>query len=889
MNKIKQLLTILLFVVSCTSTKQKYGVLGIVVHKVALQYSHPRFIDDPDTFGVTRHPTLVRNLQAQPTLSPITLTINGSSANQTLPAPASLTFKANTADFGTVSFLSNGTVVAQATSPYNATWSNVPAGTYVIQAKIKIRNRTGYSNQITITVTGVTPPPPPPPPPPPTGNIPPTVSITSPTNNSSFPAGTSINVTTTSGDADGTVTNVDLFANGVSQPHGSTQGTFILNLPAATYSLVAKATDNTGAVTSSTAVSVFVTAVTNLPPVVTVSSPSLVYTAPAYFDFNVQASDADGIKNISIYINGVFAGGAVGTSITFNVSEPAGTYVMYATATDNTGLKSQSNSITITVNGTGNLAPTVSITAPPNNSSYVQGTAFNVLTTSADADGTVTNVDLFANNVSQAHSVPAGTFSLNLAVGVYTLVAKATDNAGAITSSAPITVTVTSIPPPPGNIAPTISITYPSNNSSFVERTTFSVTTTSADADGTVANVDLFINGINQTHSTTPGSFNANLAIGTYTLVAKATDNVGAVTASAPITVNITATPPLPPPPPINGLTYDACVLVNFDGGTYTGSSWNVTTYANSGMTTAEQDDVLQSVNNDWSFTRTLFTRSVTVWNTYSKKFQCNVTSTYAWYPNAGGVSYVGYFGNPGEVNWVFSPLLQYSTKLVAEAVSHECGHECGLQHSHDWGTNCSNIATYYAGIGTGNIGFAPIMGNSYYKILSLYDDGEPFAPSCALAVIDQVATLISYAGQRADDYYNDLTITPNNPFPVTGIIERRGDIDVLAVPAGTISVQPFTNDKGEDPDLHLTVNYYNSSKVLVSTNTSETYLGVTFASTGGFIAVTTRSNQYHSTYGMLGKYVVTLSSLAGPPVFLGDNLTHEVPQGNDVMEKKHK
>jgi hypothetical protein len=154
-------------------------------------------------------------------------------------------------------------------------------------------------------------------------------------------------------------------------------------------------------------------------------------------------------------------------------------------------------------------------------------------------------------------------------------------------------------------------------------------------------------------------------------------------------------------------------------------------------------------------------------------------------------------------------------------------------------------------------------MGNSYYKTLTFFDDGEPFINTgCIAASLNQVQQIVNSLGQRTDDRPNDLSGTVTNAFPIDGIIETRNDIDAFAVPAGTISVQPYTNSNGENPNLHLTVNYYNSSKVLVSTNTSESALGVSVVSAGGYITVTTRANGNHSTYGMLGKYRVTTTAL---------------------------
>lgn len=588
---------------------------------------------------------------------------------------------------------------------------------------------------------------------------------------------------------------------------------------------------------------------------------------------------------------------------------PKGIYYLYAKGTNRWGSIGTSNMIKVTVGDSAvtppppvtNQPPTTNIIGPLNNSTFTgsPNAIIDIDVAGSDPDGTIAKTELYINGAYAGVGNGGNlTFEVSKAPGTYTFYVKATDDKGATGVSPVITATVKdSTPPPPPppttNQLPTVNITYPANNTSRLERTNQSVTAVATDPDGTIANIDLFVNGINQVHATDyagnplMGSFIVTQAAGTYTMIAKATDNSGGISSSPPITITFTAAPvPPPPPPPSGNLTYDGCVLLNFNGGTYSGSMWGVTTFTAAQMTDAEQQDVVESAQNDYSFTRVLFTRDPAIFNTFpaNKRLQCNITSTYAWYPNAGGVSYVGSFNwGDGTPNWVFSPLLGYSTKMVGEAVSHECGHAAGLHHSNDYGTACTVVTTYYSGIGTGNIGFAPVMGNSYYKIGSYFDRGEPFVDQgCAAAGVDQVATLISYLGQREDDWPNDLNTEPQNPFPCQGTIEKMSDVDALKVPSGIISVQPYTNDKGEDPDVHLLVKYYNSAKQLISTVSNDTELGVTINSTGGYITVETRANAYHTKYGMLGKYIVTTKALLAlmPGIRLGDHLVAPPKEG---------
>ena len=93
------------------------------------------------------------------------------------------------------------------------------------------------------------------------------------------------------------------------------------------------------------------------------------------------------------------------------------------------------------------------------------------------------------------------------------------------------------------NVAPTVSITSPADNSSFATPASITITATATDADGSISKVE-FYNGATLigTSTTSPYSFTwTGAAAGPYSITAKATDNSGAVTTSAAIntTVNV--------------------------------------------------------------------------------------------------------------------------------------------------------------------------------------------------------------------------------------------------------------------------------------------------------------------------------------------------------------
>ena len=91
-------------------------------------------------------------------------------------------------------------------------------------------------------------------------NLPPVVSITSPVNNATYPAPASLTVSATATDSDGIITKVDFF-NGSTLLGTDTSSPWSFNwsgIPVGTYTITAKATDDDGAVTTSSAVKITV-------------------------------------------------------------------------------------------------------------------------------------------------------------------------------------------------------------------------------------------------------------------------------------------------------------------------------------------------------------------------------------------------------------------------------------------------------------------------------------------------------------------------------------------------------------------------------------------------------------------------------------------------------
>ena len=93
-----------------------------------------------------------------------------------------------------------------------------------------------------------------------------------------------------------------------------------------------------------------------------------------------------------------------------------------------------------------------------------------------------------------------------------------------------------------GNVAPTVSITSPTNNATFKKGDNITITANAADTDGNIASVEFF-NGTQSLGIVNNAPFTVaitNATAGTYTLTAVAKDNGGAQTTSEKITVTVT-------------------------------------------------------------------------------------------------------------------------------------------------------------------------------------------------------------------------------------------------------------------------------------------------------------------------------------------------------------
>ncbi len=190
--------------------------------------------------------------------------------------------------------------------------------------------------------------------------------------------------------------------------------------------------------------------------------------------------------------------------------------------------------------GGSNQSPTVSLTAPGNNTSYTAGDNVTISATASDVDGSITRVEFLVDGLIIA-SDAASPYTTNWTAteGTHTLTARATDDDGASTLSATVTITVSQ---GSGNQSPVVSMTSPADGSSFIAGQGVTLSANASDTDGSVSKVAFYVDG-NLLSEDFSDPYGATWAAteGNHALTAIATDNAGATGISP--AVNITVTP----------------------------------------------------------------------------------------------------------------------------------------------------------------------------------------------------------------------------------------------------------------------------------------------------------------------------------------------------------
>ena len=187
---------------------------------------------------------------------------------------------------------------------------------------------------------------------------------------------------------------------------------------------------------------------------------------------------------------------------------------------------------TLTYNS--NIAPTITITSPSNGATIGFGD-YTLTANANDEQGYVTAVEFFVDGTSVGvdNSAPYEVV-YNATVGAHTISAVATDGDCLTGQSQTLNVTVSS------NAAPSVTLNAPA---SAVEGSAITLTSTASDSDGTITQVQFFVDGVLVgTDATSPYSFVWTATLGAdQAITAVATDNSGLTTTSNAVLITVTA------------------------------------------------------------------------------------------------------------------------------------------------------------------------------------------------------------------------------------------------------------------------------------------------------------------------------------------------------------
>jgi hypothetical protein len=329
--------------------------------------------------------------------------------------------------------------------------------------------------------------------------------------------------------------------------------------------------------------------------------------------------------------------------------------------------------------------------------------------------------------------------------------------------------------------------------------------------------------------------------------------------------------------------TASATIYLDFDGEEVTSAVWNngnnISCTA-SGLNSTQITEIFNRVAEDYRPFNINITTDIDVFIAapVDRRIRVIITPTSNWFPGVGGVAYAGAFtwGDDTPCFVFCDKLGPNNAKMVAECCSHESGHTLGLSHQSKYDGGCNLTATYNDGTGSGETGWAPIMGNSYYRNMSGWNNG-PTPYGCS-NMQDNLSIITSQNGfgYRADDYSDDINNAPSvihsSNISIDGIISTSTDKDAFTFSLSQnsnfhLDAVPFgftASNEGADLDIKLSL--YDAAKNLVKVYNPSGSMSVaidTILAAGTYYLVVDGTGNTNATdYGSLGSY--TLKGLFG-------------------------
>ena len=328
-------------------------------------------------------------------------------------------------------FIDGVSIGTDNTSPYSIDW--VATKDALLLTAVATDNQVGSTTSDAISISVA-------------DNQAPTVSITAPANNDQIHKGNAYLLTAAPADIDGTITKLEFFIDNVKIGEAVSapwQYNWSGSSTLGNYSITAKAYDDRDASTISHAVSISVVE-GNLLPSVSLNSP----TANAFYKsgdavgITADATDIDGsITQVEFFINDGSVGTKTSAPYATSFTGVAGTYSLYAIATDNVGAIRKSAIVYITVRN----PPIISLSTPLANAEYKVGDGITITAiATTDAESRVDQVEFFVDGISieVITTAPFTTSNYTGVLGFHSITAIATDNNGLKTTSSAVSINI---------------------------------------------------------------------------------------------------------------------------------------------------------------------------------------------------------------------------------------------------------------------------------------------------------------------------------------------------------------------------------------------------------------------------------------------------------------
>ncbi len=347
-------------------------------------------------------------------------------------------------------------------------------------------------------------------------------------------------------------------------------------------------------------------------------------------------------------------------------------------------------------------------------------------------------------------------------------------------------------------------------------------------------------------------------------------------------------------------------IYLDFTGGTITGTAWNnqdngvsfdALAFSIDGDRSAFSNSEREVIQRVWQSVAEDFapfdvdvttedpgqeaiTRSGPTDDDYGTRVMVTDTPTIASTCNCGGIAYLGVF-NATTSHARFQPAFVFTkdskaAKFIAEAASHEAGHNLGLHHD---GQKVKPALEYYGG----HNGWAPIMGSGYRHPVTQWSKGEY---SQASNKEDDVSVILGggltlLADDAGDKTTSAVFLGSTYPIERRGMITHAKDIDLYRINLGAGSVTVAADPAGYAPNLDIGLELLDSKGKAVAkanpamsvasstkANGLNASLTTTVAAGTYYVKISPAANgsktSGYSTYGSLGSYTVTVAGVDG-------------------------